>query len=304
MLGIVVIAVGCDKTAGEKPATSGPALDLNANPDLLFHVFGERAEPKMMPIAAIQGNSVVDINLPPEGWRALDAKYLNPGASYPIYRDGRAEGTVTILRGMWTAEPMYSLPGCAVLVPMASVALSDTTHGFTVDQFATTRAPAVRPRTRVVPVDTVRAIAKRIGYEVGRGVDLDSLELETLDFRAIAIETGTNPRPTIVLSFIDPRGGDVATGRGNTATVFVVADDDGTGYKASFRHAVNGDAANAEYRSFLDHLDLTGDGIDELLLEGWHFGAEAALRVLAWRNGTWREVFVGRSSWCVDAPKR
>lgn len=93
-------------------------------------------------------------------------------------------------------------------------------------------------------------------------------------------------------------------GRGNTADILIVADDDGTGYTPTFSHAVNGDAARAEYRSYLDHLDLTGSGVDQILLDGWHFGSEAALHILVWRSGTWRDVFVGRSSWCLDPTKK
>lgn len=304
MLGIVVIAVGCDKTGGKPPVVVEPILSLDSTPDLLFHVFGERSKPQMMPIAAIRGNDIIAINLLPNGWRELDAKYFTAGVVYPVFRDGEQSGTVTVKRGMWSGDPLYTLPGCNTVTPMAAVTLSDTATSFTVDQFATTRAAGVRVRGTPVPLDSIRTIAKRMGYEIGRTVDLDSALLDSLDFRAATIETHARARPTIVASFIDPRGGDVQMGRGNTTNVLIIADDDGTGYRPTFSHAVNGDASKAEYRSYLDHLDLTGSGVDQILLDGWHFGSEAALHVLAWRNGTWRDVFVGRSSWCVDPPKK
>jgi hypothetical protein len=306
MLGIVVIAVGCDKTGGKPPAAVEPVLNLDSTPDLLFHVFGVRSEAQqqMMPIAAIRGNEIIAINLLPTGWRELDAKYFRANAVYPVFRDGLQTGTVTVTRGMWSGDPLYSLPGCKSVIPMASVTLSDTVKAFTVDQFGTTRTAEVRVRGKTLPADSVRAIAKRMGYAAGRTVDLDSLALDSLDFRAAAIETHARTRPTIVASYIDPRGGDEKMGRGNTADVLVIADDDGTGYRPTFTHAVNGDASRAEYRAYLDHLDITGSGVDQILLEGWHFGSEAALHVLVWRAGTWRDVFVGRSSWCLDPPRK
>lgn len=258
-----------------------------------------------MPLALIKGNNIVAINLAPDGWRKLDKKYFEPGMSYPTYRDGRTTGTVTVTRGMWSGEQLYTMPGCSTVLPRANVTLNDSTlDAFVVTQLATTRPVASRPRGQLLPTDSIRAIAKRIGHEIGRGVRLDPATLDSLDFRAAAISTGARARPTIVVSFIDPQGGDLGPGRGNTAHVFATADDDGTGYRPSFSHAVNGDAAAAEYRAFVDHLDMTGDGVDELVIDGWRYGTPTSSRVFAWRNGTWREVFVARGSWCLDPPKQ
>jgi hypothetical protein len=300
ILGIVVAAAGCDKTAGDAPAATDVSLDLAANPDLVFHVFGDRSAPRMLPFAAIRDSELVPITLSAEGWRAFDAKYFQPGATYPTYRDGRSAGTVTVQRGMWIGAPLYTLPGCTNALPMATVAIVDTAPGgYTVEQFAMTRADTA-PRVRTaMPADSIRAIAKRLGHEAGRRAGIEPGTLDSLDFRAIAITTGATPRPTIVLSFIDPRGGE-GSGGGRTAHVFVIADDAGSGYAASFSHTVNGDAARADYRAFLEHLDLTGDGVSELLLAGWRYGQQTVNRVFAWRGGAWREVFVGRSSWCLD----
>jgi hypothetical protein len=304
VLGLAVAAAGCGSADDAPVVTAAPLINLDSTPNLLFRVFGRQAEPQMMPIAVINGNDVLALNLPDDGWKRLDQKYFVTDTAYPTYRDGRPSGQVTVKRGMWTGEPLYSLAGCTNLLPMAAVTLSDTTRlGYVIEQFATTVPVAERPRGRLLPADSVRRIAKRIGYEIGRGVDLDSLTLDSLDFRAVAIETAARVRPTIVLSFIDPRGGSEGTGRGTTSHVFVIADDDGTGYKSSFAHAVNGDASTAEYRSFIDHLDITGDGIDEIFIDGWRYPDAPSPRVFSWRNGTWRETFVGRNSWCVDPPR-
>lgn len=302
IIGIVVCAVGCDKAASKKVPVVQASINLDAHPDIVFHVFGERQAPRMMPLAAIQGNQIVEITLPPEGWRRLDADYMKAATTYPVFADGGQSGTVTVDRGMWTDAPAYALPGCVNPTPMAQVTLHDTSTGNTIEAFATTRAAVAHPHGKPLSRDSVRFIAKHIGYQVGRGVGLDSTDLDALDFRAVAIETHAHARPTIVVSFIDPRGGDDRAGGGKTADVLAIADDDSSGYKVSFSHAFNGGAASAEYRSYLDHLDLTGDGTDEILIEGWRQGEQTAPRILAWRNGTWREIFVGRSSWCLDPP--
>ena len=45
---------------------------------------------------------------------------------------------------------------------------------------------------------------------------------------------------------------------------------------------------------------MTGDGVDEILLEGWQFGGDTFLTVLGWKNGKWGEVYRARSNWCLD----
>ena len=247
---------------------------------------------------------MVAVNLDSAGWREFDRKYFREGQTYPTYRDGRLAGYVTVNRGMWTPEALYTLGQCRNVIPMASVSLSDTGRTrTTVLQFALTRADSTpRPRPTMTP-DSVRAIAKRLGYAAGATVELSPEALDSLDFRALAIVTGARGHPTIVLSFIDPQGGDAGRGMGNTEHVFVVADNDGTGYVATFTHAWNGDAARAEFRAFVDHLDVTGDGVSEIITDVSVPGSETTTRVLSWRDGIWRESFTTRASWCLDAPR-
>jgi hypothetical protein len=163
-----------------------------------------------------------------------------------------------------------------------------------------TRADSlVRPRS-AMSADSVRAIARAAGHAVGASQELTPADLDSLDFRAMAIPTGAYARPTVVVSYTDPRGGDLGPGRGHLQHVFGLVDDSGSGYAPSYSHAVNGDAARAEVRGFVDHLDINGDSISEVLVDAATPGTETTTRVLAWRNGTWREVATTRSSWCLD----
>jgi hypothetical protein len=85
--------------------------------------------------------------------------------------------------------------------------------------------------------------------------------------------------------------------------VFAIADRSGDRYAATFTHAVNASTVTAMYRRYVDHLDLTGDGVDEIVLEGWQAGGDTYLMVLGFREGKWTEVFRGSSSWCVQKAK-
>ena len=86
--------------------------------------------------------------------------------------------------------------------------------------------------------------------------------------------------------------------------MFALADDAGGGYQPTFRHTASGVVGTAEFRRYIDHLDINGDGIDEIVLEGWQFAGETFVSVLGYANGEWSEVFRGRSSWCLAKPKR
>jgi hypothetical protein len=303
ILGIVVAAAGCDKTA--PPADQAPpvaTVDLNARPEILFQVFGERGDARIVPIAAIVGGVPVPLELDDDGWDRFGDTYLVPGTVYPALRGGRVTGTVTVTRGMWTdGEPLYSLPGCALVLPAGSVRVDDPGAGeFTVELFASTAGlTPLAPTRDSLRTDSVTAIARRIAMAVGQQVDLDDESYALLGFRANAVHTGATPRPTIIGTFVDPSGGDEGAGRGQTAGVLAVADDLGSGYVPSYRFALNGEASGAEHRRFLDAVDLTGDGTAELLLEAWKFAGQAAPVVLSWRGTSWQETFRGRGDWCL-----
>jgi hypothetical protein len=103
-----------------------------------------------------------------------------------------------------------------------------------------------------------------------------------------------------VASFLDPEPSDRS---GATAHVLVLADDAGNGYHSTFRHTAAGSVGTAEFRRYIDHLDINGDGIDEIVLEGWQFAGETFISILGYANGEWSEVFRGRSSWCLSKTK-
>jgi hypothetical protein len=311
---IVTVVTGCDKAkgfiGGDRPAppeiAPGEALNLAARPDILFQIFGEKEDPRMIPIAAIEDGQLKTISLSSTGWHQFDAMYLRRGKSYKLYQDGRTRGTVTVRQGMWERpdNPLYTLPGCQALTPLASVTVTGLTKAsYTVEALASSfERPASRPPKSLADAELART-GRKIAIEAGAPESVDPKMLDALDFRAVAINTGATNSPTIVASYIDPTAADAGSATANTVHLFVIADRDVDGYAPTMAHVVNGPIAGAVYRRFFDHLDLTGDGIDEIIAEEWRIGQETSLVVVAWANGRWREVFRGRSSWCLDEVK-
>ena len=308
---ILIVASGCDKAmlggraadadAAEPPP--GERFDLARKPDVLFQIFGERDDPRMIPVAAIVDGKLGPINLGAQGWRSFDSVYTPNGGSATIYHDGRAAGTATVRQGMWEKPeaPLYSLPGCKLLKPLAAVTLSGApTDGYTVEYLASTAALKSRDAKAAMPKELAARTARALGYAVGKPAGLENATLDSLDFYATAIATGATAEPTLIASFIDPGAQGDSTSGAQSAHLFVIADRQGSDYVPTFRHVVNGAAGQAMYRRYVDHLDIDGDGTDEIFLEGWQYGGGTQLLVLSFRNGQWEETFRAPASWCLD----
>ncbi|MFL5575273.1 MAG: hypothetical protein ACJ79S_04825 [Gemmatimonadaceae bacterium] len=319
---ILTAATGCDKANGaidlarrdlarrdarDAEPPDSAQLDLARHPTVLFQVFGGHDDPRMIPIAAIDGGALRSIVLSSPRWRAFDTLYMATGAAVTLYRDGRPAGSARVHRGMWEkGEPLYTLPGCQRLTPLAAVDVEGVpATEYTLEYLASsTTLGSAHPTARSVPPAEAARLARTIGQAVGREMHVTPAMLADLDLRAIAVPTGATREPTLVAAFMPPptlhadaRGG----ADGSRAThVFALADARPDGYAVTFRHVVNGPASDAEFRRYVDHLDLDGDGIDEIVLEGWRAGSDSFLLVLGFRGGAWTELFRTTGNWCLD----
>ena len=309
---ILLVAAGCDKAKsilgmGKPAEADGPPrearLDLTRRPDIVFQLFGERDDPRMVPVAAIIDGTLKPIELTASGWREFDAMYTRSNRTYSLYRDGAQIGDVRVRRGMWERrdEPLYTLPGCRLVTPLAAVSLeTDMRLSFTVEALAVTSGVTVQSKPPVKTTKGLDTRARRIAIEVARSAGIDSAALRPNAFHFSAINTGATKSPTLVASYLDPESTDRS---GSTAHVFALADETGGTYSPTFKHTAAGSVGTAEFRRYIDHLDLNGDGVDEIVLEGWQFAGETYVSVLSYANSEWRETFRGRSSWCLSKPK-
>jgi len=311
---ILMVAAGCDKAkafvrAGQKSEppqmAPGEELDLAGKPAVLFQVFGESSDPRMVPIAAIVHGKIKAIRLSASGWRKFDEMYQRPGKSYALYQNGVANGTVDVKRGMWsdTSDALYALPGCAALTPMSSVKVNGRPASDLTLEFLASSAPVTsKPRAdAAMTQDSVNRVARAVARDVAASVGIRDSKLDSLDFRAIAFSTGATAAPTIIASFVDEAADRPSSMATRTTHLFIIADKDSSGtYRATFSHRINGPLAAAAFRRYFDHLDIDGDGIDEVVLQGWQFGGDTFLSVLGWREGKWQEVYRTRANWCLD----
>ena len=293
---ILSLAAGCDKRGASK-ATLPAQTSLANKPRALFFVFGDWSDPRVLPVATLHEGKITPIRLDGDGWRNFDRLYFGPDSKLPVYEDGVQLGDAIIRRGMWDgAEPLYKLPGCTSLRPLAAATLSGAHSPVAVLELLATSTPLVTPGTRQIPTradsDSAAAFLTRIAQHEG----LTSAARGELDEVLKVLPAGATSHPTLIGSYME-RGSGV---NGTPRHLFVIGDwsDTARSYVQSYTH-VPGDSAR-QFRRLIDHADLTGDGVDEIVLEGWQARGESYLIILRYQLGHWREVARGTTSWCAD----
>jgi hypothetical protein len=288
---ILTAAVGCDKHAEGEAVPVKQQTSLAGKPTVLFLLFGDHDDPRLLPVATVGHGRISPITLDAGGWRKFDALYFTTGAQVAVYRHGAPLGDALVRRGMWEGdEPLYKLPGCRALRPLAAATLAAAPADLL------TLAPA--PSHPAVPpalTDSAREVTARVAGREG----LTATDRADLELTVRVIQTGATSQPTLVGSYSERAGGGGANGR----HLFMLADASaGGGYDATFVHAAKDSVT--EFRRLIDHADLTGDGVDEIVLEGWRTGGDTYLVIMKFESGRWTEVARGETSWCADEARR
>jgi hypothetical protein len=291
--------VGCDKHAEGEAAPVKQQTSLAGKPTVLFLVFGDHNDPRLLPVATIGHGRITPVTLDADGWRKFDGLYFKASSQMSVYRHGASLGNAVVRRGMWEGdEPLYKLPGCKALRPLAAATLASAPSDVVTLELLGTSDPLPlgtnHPEASAALLDSAREVTARVAGREG----LTATDRADLELTVHAFHTGATSRPTLVGSYSE-RGGTSA----NARHVFMIADSaTAGGYDASFVHATNDSAP--EFRRLIDHVDLTGDGVDEMVLEGWRAGGDTYLVIMKYSGGRWSEVARGGTSWCADAPKR
>jgi hypothetical protein len=265
---------------------------------VLFQLFGDRADPRLLPVATRGHGRLTPISLDAAGWRKFDKLYFSPGARVTIYRDGAPMTMAAVQRGMWNGgPPLYKLPGCRTPRPMAAARLDSVPEEMTSLDLIGTSDP-VPATARAALTDADRDSARAMADQAAKRASLMPAARAEMDLSTDAMQTGVSGRPTLVVSFMEKPSSAGLRPR----QVFALADSTATGYAISFFHAPKD--STPEFRRLVDHVDLTGDGVDEVVLEGWKSGADSYPIILRFINGGWHELARGASTWCADTPRR
>ncbi|MBA3672596.1 MAG: hypothetical protein H0W68_11345 [Gemmatimonadaceae bacterium] len=262
---------------------------------MLFFLFGDRADARVLPIATVRHGKLAPIALDAAGWRDFDRLYFSPTSQLRLYANGNAAGDANIRRGMWSEKPaLYALPGCRTLRPLAAASPLEASRDVVMLELLATSDPLppapTRPHSGPADLDSARVLAARLGQHEG----LTNAARADLDLNVRAVHTGASSHPTLVASYQE-RG----SGGPQARHLFVLGDwsEAAHGYVQSYLFVAD---STHEFRRFIDHADLTGDGIDEIAVEGWRSEGDSFLAMLRWDGTRWREIVRGPSSWCAD----
>ena len=322
---ILMVATGCDKKqrddvveayvefidkvsgVAEKGKPLPPAYtNLVGEPPVLFQVFGKRTDPRMVPLAVVQQGKLRRIVLNGRGWRDFQRQYTSPGDSLVLFRDGQPVGAVTVRRGMWNEadSAVYALPGCTIPLPLSLVSLHGPVAGSSVavEALASNRPLGRAPEPVTLSRTDVQRTGRDIGLLVGAKLGMSPETIDSLDANSMAIPTGRPGKPTLLINLLDPAISD--SSKATTARqVFVVADVGAFGYGPTYWHFQRGTSGTPNFRRYIDHLDVDGDGLDELLLEAWFAGRQASFIIVLGQRpdgGGWEERYRTDPDWCQD----
>jgi hypothetical protein len=292
--------VGCDKRADGETAPVKQQTSLAGKPTVLFLLFGDNNDPRLLPVATIGHGRITPVTLDADGWRKFDGLYFKTGSQMAVYRHGASLGNAVVRRGMWEGDqPLYKLPGCRALRPLAAATLAAAPSDVVTLELLGTSDPlplsASHPSAPAALLDSAREVTARVAGHEG----LTATDRADLELTVNAFYTGATSKPTLVGSYTERGGGSA----GSSRHVFMLADSAGArGYEASFVHTAKDSVP--EFRRLIDHVDLTGDGVDEIVLEAWRPGGDTYLVIMRYAAGRWTEVARGGTSWCADAPKK
>jgi hypothetical protein len=321
---ILMVAAGCDKKTRDNivegyvelidkvsgVAEKGKPLpvaltSLEDEPPMLFYVFGKRTEPRLVPVAVLQQGKLRRVVLNGRGWREFTRTYTARGDTLLLFQDGRRVGTAAVRRSMWDGDSaVYSLPNCQLPLPLSLVSLQGELTGskVTVEAFASNRHLGRLPEEVTLSPAQVEKTGKDIGLLVAAKLGMSPESIDSLYASTTAVPTGHPERPTLVINMLDPALSDT-TKKDDLRQVFIIADAGPFGYGPTFWHFRRGPRAAVQFRRYVDHLDVDGDGYDEIILEAWYPGRQGAFFIVLGQRpavGGWEERYRSDQDWCQD----
>ena len=103
---MLILATGCNKRASDDSADM-KQTSLAGKPRTLLFLFGDKSDPRVLPLATLANGQIKPIVLDSSGWRNFDHLYFAAGAHLPLYQGGKQIGDALALWSKALAEPLY-----------------------------------------------------------------------------------------------------------------------------------------------------------------------------------------------------
>ena len=289
LLGIVIVATGCDnvewggvelglRSPSDSPVSEAsaeveevvenPVLDNPPMGPVLY--LGHRAggEAILVAVAEIRpdGLSLLEGVGSVEASRSFMVEHLTPGLEFTLFSDGARVGRLTAER--FSVDGRYCSARPQIRGPIELTPAAATVQRF----LALPRregsafeygaySPVVPTRDlRVTSLTTMQQVIPAVGALWP--VSVLGIRQDVQMFRA-----RSGGAPTVVATFVYTDDLGVGPAALGAYSVFLASDDDGTGYRGTYvdYRLFSRDGKGAA--RYFDHLDVDGDGSDEVVLE-------------------------------------
>ncbi len=248
---------------GGDPVWQGDSTFLAGKPAILFRVMDGEHGRVVAPIATMGAQGFRPLKLSNRGWKAFDIDYLHEGHTMQAVSDGRATTDIHLKRGMWVSgTQLDSIPQCII----GPAGVSDAPTG--IDLAVVNSRPTTKPASPLSASELQEALsAIPTLIAPSSGVSTSMLPRYKRDVHVLS--TGTGPKPTIVVEYNDPEQvSDTLAPIAQRPRQFIVVLDKGLyGFKPTFTFSTLGNAKSNPRMTYLDYVDVDGDGRAELFFK-------------------------------------
>ncbi len=286
------VASACDRSdagGASDPFWVRDSSLLAEAPGVVFRAIDHDQGRAVAPIVLLGPSGLRPLEMSGRGWRLLDSTYLSSGSTLRGIRDGRAADAVRVTRRMWEPTgPLDSLPGCRRFVPAG---LANVPRRISLLVGGT--RPPVREVTPISPGALAEALAS-IPTLIAPGAGIPSRLLSRYRREVYVLSTGATNRSTLVVIYNDPEqvADSVLPLMLRPRHMLLVLDQGSYGYQPTFTYSTLGNARTPPRLSFLDYLDVDGDGVAELFFSARRKdGFESTVILRTGKDQNWREVF-------------
>lgn len=220
-------------------------------------------------------------------YERFQAKYYRAGFRNLLFIHGAAAGSARV------EEPV----GISCMSSTATVALSTPLSrselGLAVSGWAQPVLHADRDRVATLS-EKMRFRDSAIGYLAGKGVPKAGASgLQVIGVRSIFLG---GHLPNVLV------GSAVLKQKSVTHELFLVVNDDGNKMAAvalaDYHRATDvDDATDSKYETFVSHLDLDGDGLDEIVTTSYYYESWD-YAIYKFQGGSWKSVYSGSGGGC------
>jgi hypothetical protein len=214
-------------------------------------------------------------------------EYFKPGREFRVLFGGGEDGRVRVVK--------YEEPGCVGMTAEASVQTSARLGGEVQALATDSRTIGAGPSSRRVPTEAERAAALQFARAAfARNGATPALVRKMEVFNLTAADLDGDGNDELVGSFRIENNTDQTF---DAHTLFMIFETARLGLRPALTWHHRGGEAEYADRRFVDHVDLDGDGVSEVIAEG-HYYESNDYFIYKRQQGRWRSVYQGGGGGC------